>query len=154
MRARRTRASDWWPAGPPAAGSQFRSRDFFPAAVARLVREGGDALGEPVPDDRVPPVPERVIAYVDGYGNVKTTYAEAPAATGTRVLVRIGGIAATGVVSDGTFSVDEGELAFAPGSSGWRGQALYELFLRGASAAARFSHPTVGSPVEVTPLPR
>jgi hypothetical protein len=143
----------------PAAGSQFRSRDFFPAAVADLVR-GSDRtrLGEPVTVARVPPVPPGVIAYVDGYGNLKTTWTDAPASSGERVLVKIGGVAATAVSSDGTFSVGEGELSFAPGSSGWRtanGRELrfYELFLRGASASARFSHPTVGSAVEVSALP-
>src|SRR5919112_3946258 len=30
----------------PAAGSQFRSRDVFPAAVARLARGGDELLGE------------------------------------------------------------------------------------------------------------
>ena len=71
------------------------------------------------------------------------------------MLVRIGGIAATAVVGDETFAVEEGDLALAPGSSGWRLRrggrvAFYELLLRGASAAARFAHPTVGSPVDVT----
>ena len=144
----------------PAAGSQFRSRDFFPAAVAQLAQGGGgrEMLGEPVPAERIPPVPPEVIAYVDGYGNLKTTWTQAPAANGTRVLVKIGGIAATAVTSDGTFSVGEGELSFAPGSSGWTGAdgrpvRFYELFLRGASASARFSHPTVGSAVGVAALP-
>jgi hypothetical protein len=141
----------------PISGSQFRSRDFFPAALAALVREGGHASGAPVPADHVPAVPEGVIAYVDGYGNLKTTWTGPPAPSGERVLVRIGGVAAPAIVSDGTFSVGEGELSFAPGSSGWPlaggGEVrFFELFLRGASAAARFSHPTVGSQVEIGPL--
>ena len=139
-----------------AAGSQFRSRDVFPAAVAELARGRNELLGSQVPADSVPAVPPRVVAYVDGYGNLKTTWTEPPAESGERVLVRIGGIAAPAVVSDGTFDVSEGELSFAPGSSGWRTRGggerrFYELFLRGASAAARFSHPTVGSPIEVLP---
>ena len=41
-------------ASSPAEGSQFRSRDVFP---------------------RAPAAPSSVIAYVDGYGNLKTTIA-------------------------------------------------------------------------------
>jgi hypothetical protein len=38
--------------------------------------------------------------------------------SGSPVLVTIGGMKRTAWYSDGTFSVREGELAFAPGSSG------------------------------------
>src|SRR3712207_1093300 len=55
----------------PAAGSQFRSRDVFPAALARLARGDDSLLGEPV---TVAPAPQRAVAYVDGYGNIKTTW--------------------------------------------------------------------------------
>ncbi len=136
----------------PAAGSQFRSRDFLPAAVGRLV--GGDrgAVGEPVPPELLPGVPANVVAYTDGYGNLKTTHDEPPAPNGERVLVRVGHAATTAIVSDGSFSVAEGELALAPGSSGWPLQGggerrFLELFLRGGSAAARLGHPAPGTPV-------
>ena len=139
----------------PAAGSQFRSRDFLPAAVGRLV--GGDRgpVGEPVPPELVPDVPDNVVAYTDGYGNLKTSHDEAPAPTGDRVLVRVWHEVTTAVVSDGSFSVAEGELALAPGSSGWplpRGgeRRFLELFLRGGSAAARLGHPAPGTPVILT----
>ena len=139
----------------PAAGSQFRSRDFLPAAVGRLVEGDRGAVGDPVPADLVPEVPADVVVYTDGYGNIKTTLAEPPAANGERVLVRVGYAATTAIVSDGSFSVAEGELALAPGSSGWsRGDGsdrrFLELFLRGGSAAARLGHPPSGTPVVVT----
>lgn len=138
----------------PAGGSQFRSRDVLPHVLAGLVAGHGHAIGERVQRDRVPSVPESVIAYVDGYGNLKTTLHEPPAASGERVLVRIGDVSATAIVSDGTFAVAEGELALAPGSSGWptrsgRRRAFYELFLRGGSAAQRFAAPASGTPVHV-----
>ena len=109
---------------------------------------------EDVSRERVPEPPESVIAYVDGYGNLKTTLDRPPAASGARVLVRIGPVSATAIISDGTFAVAEGELALAPGSSGWtsrtgRGRAFYELFLRGGSAAQRFGDPSAGTPVGV-----
>lgn len=102
----------------PAAGSQFRSRDVLPAVAGALAAGVRTSVGEPVPDDAIADVPPGVVAYVDGYGNLKTTHHERPAATGQRVLVRVGHATATAVVSDGSFSVPEGELAYAPGSSG------------------------------------
>ena len=138
-----------------AAGSQFRSRDYLPAAVAQLVAGHRHAVGGAVPRDRVPPAPGSAVAYVDGYGNLKTTITDAPAEAGERVLVRVGVISATAVVSDGTFEVSDGELALAPGSSGWRGRdghprRFFELFLRGGSAAHRFAHPVAGTPIELS----
>ncbi len=137
----------------PAAGSQFRSRDFVPAALARLLSGDRGAVGEPVAHGAVPAPPERTVVYVDGYGNLKTSWERAPAAAGERVLVRVGTYSATALVGDGTFTVAEGELAFAPGSSGWAHgggrRCFYELLLRGGSAASRFGHPLTGTPVQV-----
>ena len=139
----------------PSAGSQFRSRDFLPAAVGRLVAGDRGSIGEPVPSGSVPDVPAAVVAYADGYGNLKTTLDERPEANGERVLVRVGEASATAVVSDGSFSVAEGELALAPGSSGWPlgdgGERRFlELFLRGGSASARLGHPASGTSVVVS----
>jgi len=139
----------------PAAGSQFRSRDFLPAAVARLVDGDRGVVEDAVPADLVPDVPSDVVVYTDGYGNLKTTLSEDPSSNGERVLVRIGEAASTAIVSDGSFSVAEGELALAPGSSGWplrdgSQRRFVELFLRGGSAAARLGHPLPGAPVVVT----
>jgi hypothetical protein len=136
----------------PASGSQFRSRDLLPGALPALIAGDADAIGEEVPRERVPEPPGSAIAYVDGYGNLKTTVEEAPAPPGARVLVRIGQVSATAIVGDGTFAVAEGELALAPGSSGWRSRAgrqraFYELFLRGGNAADRFANPGSGTPV-------
>jgi S-adenosyl-l-methionine hydroxide adenosyltransferase len=140
----------------PAAGSQFRSRDFLPAAVGRLVAGDRGSICEPVPPELVPGVPRAVVAYADGYGNLKTTLDERPAPNGERVLVRLGEASATAIVSDGSFSVAEGELALAAGSSGWplrdgTERRFLELFLRGGSASARLGHPASGTPVVVSP---
>jgi hypothetical protein len=130
----------------PASGSQFRSRDVLPSSLPALIAGEGDVIGANVPRQRVPEPPGFAIAYVDGYSKLKTTIDDAPAAIGARVLVRIGETSATAIVSDGGFAVAEGELALAPGSSGWRSHAghwriFYELFLRGGSAAQRFGSP-------------
>jgi hypothetical protein len=139
-----------------AGGSQFRSRDLLPPVLPALLAGAADVVEDDVPRERVLEPPESVIVYVDGYGNLKTTVADPPAPPGARVLVRIGPVSATAIVSDGTFAVAEGELALAPGSSGWtshagRGRAFYELFLRGGSAADRFVDPSPGTPVRIEP---
>jgi hypothetical protein len=74
---------------------------------------------------------------------------------GTAIRVRIGTEEITAVASDGTFGVEEGELAFAPGSSGWAkrgGEEVrwMELFLRGGNAWEAFGRPDVGAGVEIT----
>ena len=90
-----------------------------------------------------------------GYGNLKTTFSQPPAPSGTRVHVQVGDRSIEATVSDGTFEVPAGETSFAPGSSGWRTPdgdlAWYELFARGASAAALLGHPGAGIEVNVTP---
>ena len=138
------------------AGSQFRSRDFFPEQLARVVADDESVLGEPLSPDAVAELPQRQVVYVDGYGNLKTSWFSAPAASGEPVEVTIGGQSALATVTDGTFEVAAGELAFAPGSSGWpRRHAaplrFFELFLRGGSAAERFGRPPAGTNVEVRP---
>ncbi len=139
-----------------AAGSQFRSRDFFPELVAGIVEGDESCLGDHLPPDAVADLPEQRVVYVDGYGNLKTSWFDAPAHSGERVEVVIGGQSALATVSDGTFEVPTGELAFAPGSSGWTTRAgrdlrFFELFLRGGSAALRFGGPKAGASVEIPP---
>jgi hypothetical protein len=136
----------------PDAGSQFRSRDVFPAAVAGLVRGDDDLIGEAV---TVGPAPRRSVVYTDGYGNLKTSWFDPPAEPGTTVRIRIGAAEAQAVVSDGVFAVPAGEMSFAPGSSGWPSgtgdgdRMCYELLARGGNAAEIFDFPPSGTPVEI-----
>ncbi len=140
-----------------ARGSQFRSRDLFPQAVAAVVLGDDDALGEALPASAVPTVPANRVAYVDGFGNLKLTVrAPLQATEGDVLRVRIGSSERSARVSGSSFAVPTGELAFAPGSSGWplAGTASVrwmELFLRGGSASALFGDPNVGDTVEVLP---
>ena len=137
----------------PPSGSQFRSRDAFPPLLPRLLDGDPSVIGAPVDRSALPPVPERAVAYVDGYGNLKTTWSEVPAEAGTRLRVRVGDVEADALVGGGTFDVPAGELSFAPGSSGWdtrSGRRQWcELLARGGSAAELFGFPTPGTPVEV-----
>jgi hypothetical protein len=130
----------------PSAGSQFRSRDLFPQAAAAIALGDPDALGDELERAAIPDVPARRVAYVDGYGNLKTTIALPEE---RRVRVAIGGVERDAIASDGSFEVGEGELAFAPGSSGWGEIRWMELFLRGGNAWEAFGRPTVGAEIEL-----
>lgn len=139
------------------AGSQFRSRDVFPLAVASIANGDRTLLGETLSPNQIPDPPTDRIAWVDGYGNIKTTI---PAHTvnlkpSTKVLMRVGEVVSDAVYSDGSFQVPEGTLAFAPGSSGWQknnGNKVrwMELFLRGGNAWERFGRPSLNQMVTYT----
>ena len=146
------RALDW-----PTRGSQFRSRDIFPEAVARIARGDQSLMGEPA---QVPVVPEGRVAYVDGFGNLKTTWRwgalPAGLTPGAPLRVEVAGRTLDAHLTDGVFAVPEGSLAVAPGSSGYplaAGGAVRwtEVFLRGASAAAAFGGVRVGDTVRLVP---
>src|SRR3954454_10831201 len=89
----RDAADDLRWAAVPAAGSQFRSRDLFPQAAAAIALGRPDALAGEAPRSDVPDAPPDRVAYVDGYGNIKTTIAHDPgrAPNGSPVRVRVGG---------------------------------------------------------------
>ena len=128
-------------------GSQFRSRDIFPACVASLAAHAGqplstwELLGDQVTD--VPAVPKNIICSVDGYGNIKTNVR----LIGTARLVEIKGICLPVSTGTGIFAVPDGSLILAPGSSGWNGAKCTEVCLRGGSAAGCFNDPKPGDKV-------
>ena len=134
-------------------GSQFRSRDVFPPAAAAIAHGDLSLLGEILKPDQIPDVPSDRVAWVDGYGNIKTTIS-ADSLTlepESKVVIRIGDVVSDAIYSDGSFRVPEGTLAFAPGSSGWSIDGAetrwMELFLRGGSAWERFGKPRVNQKV-------
>lgn len=138
----------------PAEGSQFRSRDLFPQVAAAIALGQSGVLADPLPPGDVPDLPRDRLAYIDGYGNLKTTVQRDTALlpTGTRLRVRLGEVEQEAVVSDGSFEVEPGELAFAPGSSGWtdaqgKETRWMELFLRSGSAWEAFGRPRVGDAI-------
>ena len=144
----------------PAGGSQFRSRDLFPEAAGEIVAGSTVTLAGEIEPSAIPDVPTDRVAYADGYGNLKTTagHDALAASSGTVLRVRIGEAEREATVSDGTFEVEEGGLAFAPGSSGWQGAdgkevRWMELFLRGGSAWEAFGRPGVGARLEIDPNP-
>lgn len=141
----------------PAAGSQFRSRDLFPQAAAAIALGQPDALADEIRSEDILDTPRSRIAYIDGYGNMKTTISHSATSTlaGKPVRVRIGDVEQEAIASDGSFDIETGRLAFAPGSSGWTARGAetrwMELFLRGGSAWEKFGRPSVGDVIEITP---
>ena len=100
----------------------------------------------------IPDVPPHHLAYIDGYGNLKTTIKQGTldAPCGTALRVRIGTVEHEAVLSDGSFAVEAGQLAVAPGSSGWpwpAGQETrwMEIFWRGGNAWEAFGRPAIGT---------
>ena len=134
----------------PADGSQFRSRDNFPIALAEIAAHGAAAsvLAEALdPATAIPDIPQGRVGYIDSFGNLKLTMRERdPEFTafkeGEHVRVKIGQTPRIATVTAGSFNINEGELALAPGSSGYSNRFI-ELFLRGGSAQAHFDHKAV-----------
>jgi S-adenosylmethionine hydrolase len=105
------------------------------------------------PANVIPKFPEGVIGYIDSFGNIKTTFQDSSPGMdryrpGQRVRVIIGGIIRTATVATGSFNVMEGDLAFAPGSSG-HSHRFWEFFQRGGSAWTEFSRPPAGTQIIV-----
>lgn len=116
---------------------------------------GDLAFAEISPSD-IPDVPQNCIAYIDGYGNLKTTiqHQSIKVGNGDAIRVQIGDMEQEAIASDGSFSVEPGQLAFAPGSSGWmnaQGEQTcwMELFLRSGSAWEAFGRPSARTRIQI-----
>ena len=135
-------------------GSQFRSRDYFPQIVGMAAKEEFSFLNHKLnPVDTVPSMPDSVIGYTDSFGNLKTTIRQGHKAVndlkaGDRLKIKIGTRVRTATVATGSFNIMEGDLAFAPGSSGHEAR-FWELFKRGGSAWQDFGKPSNGTEVEI-----
>ena len=137
-----------------AEGSQFRSRDVFPDAFGLIAHGDFSQVGADI-KNTIPDAPKNVVCYTDGYGNIKTSIdaSELKKYEGKAMSVTINGIAHGVQVGKGIFSVPDGSMVFASGSSGWAradGSRLQcvEVVLRGGSASKQFNNPTGGSEVK------
>jgi len=130
-------------------GSQFRSRDFYPQAAAAVAQKEKNIFGHDMEIDQIPGEPSNMIAWVDGYGNIKTTIRKSQVnyALGDKIQVIIDGVVRTALISGGSFSVSEGELAFSFGSSGYE-DPFVELFLRGGNAWKHFGKPSSSAEIK------
>lgn len=143
----------------PDRGSQFRSRDFFPEAVARLINGDRSVLGAELDINKIPEIPHNLVAWTDGFGNIKTTMRLSDLKgfeMGQKVQVILNGVSMLGVIAKGGFAVDRGVLAVNAGSSGFE-DPFIELFLRvhhmtEKTAAVRFDYPLGGTPFEIKTL--
>jgi hypothetical protein len=137
-------------------GTQFRSRDNYPRIVGEVMHGSHESLAEKLPVSLIPDVPTSKVAWIDGYGNIKTTIrrSEVKLKPGSKVRIEINGVIWTGIMADGSFSVNHGELAFSPGSSGYD-DPFMEIFLRrhivkDVSASDVFNHPVNGSDIKIS----
>lgn len=145
----------------PNGGSQFRSRDFFPERVAKLINGDRSMLTKELNIADIPEIPGNLVSWTDGFGNIKTTMRKSDLhklnlKPGANVQVILNGVSMLGVVAEGGFSVDRGVLAVNAGSSGYD-NPFVELFLRvhhmkEKTAAVRFDYPEGGTPFEIKPL--
>jgi hypothetical protein len=145
----------------PDAGSQFRSRDFFPERVAKLINGDRSVLTEELDVNDIIEVPHNLVAWTDGFGNIKTTMRKSDLVkqgfhAGETVQVILNGVSMVGVLADGGFTVDRGVLAVNAGSSGYDDPYI-ELFLRvhhmkEKTAASRFDFPEGGTAFEIKKL--
>lgn len=130
-------------------GSQFRSRDYYPKAVMGIMLGKKEYIGKELSTAIIPAAPKNRIAFIDGYGNLKTTtrVSDLPGdlKPGDKIKIRILRDIRVAIFSDGTFSVREGELSFAPGSSGLLDDRYMEVLLRGDSAYRFFGQPQPGT---------
>jgi hypothetical protein len=132
----------------PKGESRLESRELIVTALAHVAAGHPHAVREVVPRSAIPPLPGRVVAYVDCFGNMKTTITQPPVPHGDRVLVRIGDVSATALVADGSTPAAEGELTLTREPVGSR---YLELSMPGGSAAERFATPAAGTPIALAP---
>ncbi len=123
-------------------GSQFRSRDYYPDAVVGIANGEIRFIGDEIPVDEIPDPPTNLIGFIDGYGNLKTTlrHSDSTLTVGQKVSITVNSITKNGVVADETYKVKDGDISFAPGSTGGEDRFM-EIWVRGASAWETFNHP-------------
>lgn len=134
-------------------GSQFRSRDIFPPAFARIVKGDMSILGDDV-SDQIPDFPENVLCYTDGYGNMKCSIepSRLESLKGQHIILDINGRQQIARAADGIFGVADGEYCISQGSSGWtlpsgKQVKFTEVVKRGGNAAKTFGKPPGGMPI-------
>jgi len=142
----------------PNSGSQFRSRDFFPERVAKLINGDHSFLGKKLNIKDIPNIPNNLVTWTDGFGNIKTSMRLSDLKKkgfkpGDKVQVILNGVSMLGVVAIGGFTVERGVLAVNIGSSGYE-DPFIELFLRvhhmsEKTAAVRFDYPPGGTELEI-----
>jgi hypothetical protein len=145
----------------PNGGSQFRSRDFFPERVAKIINGDYSVLTKELDVNDIPDIPNNLVAWTDGFGNIKTSMRLSDLKKmgleyGQKVQVILNGVSMLAMISEGGFTVDRGVLAVNAGSSGYE-DPFIEFFLRvhhmkEKTAAPRFDFPEGGTEFEIKPI--
>jgi hypothetical protein len=152
----REELEELWSIKVDTGGSQFRSRDNFPTIVGQASKGDTSFLNERLnPLEVIPPAPSSAIGYIDSFGNLKTTLRDGDSTLtnlkpGQRVGVEINGVEMTATVAAGSFNVQEGDIALAPGSSGHK-RKHWEIFQRGGSAWHTYKKPRPGASITIKP---
>lgn len=128
----------------PNQGSQFRSRDYYPDAVVSIANAETKYIGEEIPKETIPNPPSSLIGFIDGYGNLKTTMRQSQSGfkPGQKIRITVNNITHIGIMSDETYKVEDGDLSFAPGSTG-NGDRFMEIWVRNGNAKKTFNDPRV-----------
>ncbi|MEK7165692.1 MAG: hypothetical protein AAB874_02695, partial [Patescibacteria group bacterium] len=127
-------------------GTQFRSRDNYPDAVIGLVKGDKKYQGEVIPFGTIPDEPENILGFIDGYGNLKTTnrISKLNYKSGDKIRITLNGVTHVATVADQAYHVADGELVYAPGSTGGEDR-FQEIWVRNGSAYEVFDRPHVES---------
>src|SRR3989344_2095042 len=136
----------------PNIGSQFRSRDIYAPAAIRFLAGDRSFLGEEIDPNKIPEVPSGLIAHVDGYGNVKTTYiGEHLDGLNEHPFLEavVGGVKHTLFNHLAGNPAPVGRIGLLEGSSGGAGNRFLELVLRGGSAYKTFDCPLISDSRQV-----
>ncbi len=136
--------------------TQCRSRDNYPKILGAVLRNDESILGDDATDMVPDNIPDGVIMYSDGYGNLKTSIKpeDIENIKGEKVTIEINGRRQLVTVGEGIFSVKDGEFCLAKGSSGWAlpdgsRRDFVELVKRGGSAYAEFAKPPAGLKIKI-----
>jgi len=133
------------------------SRDNFPEIIGKYTRGETDIFDKVLdPYEVIPEIPESCVGYIDSFGNIKTTIRDGDHLLSLykpeqKIEVEINGVTMSATVTTGSFNVQEGDIAFSPGSSGGS-KRYWEIFQRGGSAWRAYRKPRAGTKIKITAL--
>lgn len=134
-------------------GSQFRSRDVFPQAFGEVMHGNNEIKGKDI-TDQIPDPEEDVVAFTDGYGNLKCSIdpRKMREHKGKHIKIYINRLPIFAKIADGIFGVEDGEFCVSEGSSGWvksdgTHQRFTEIVRRGGNAAETVNYPLAGKKI-------
>lgn len=139
-------------------GSQFRSRDFYPKVLGEIVRGDDSRLTKRKPV--IPAYPQNAVAFIDGYGNIKTTIdpQKLKKHIGKYLSVGINGTKHFVRAGNSIFDVPDGLPCIAKGSSGWKLKSgkrreFAEVVVRSGNAFLAYKKPDGGDAITIEAAP-